>query len=134
MLWIAEASQEGDSSSVFLRGVVLAVVFLFYGLAISASSTPFAALLVDVSTEKQRPALVSVVWSMLMVGIVAGAIVLSAFLGSSCASAGIEAVINGVDRLVSIAPWVIFALVLVSIAGVDEVAHVHVHAPVGGTV
>ena len=119
VLWIAEASQEGDSSSVFLRGVVLAVVFLFYGLAISASSTPFAALLVDVSTEKQRPALVSVVWSMLMVGIVAGAIVLSAFLGSSCASAGIEAVINGVDRLVSIAPWVIFALVLVSIAGVE---------------
>ena len=69
VLWIAEASQEGNSSSVFLRGVVLAVVFLFYGLAISASSTPFAALLVDVSTEKQRPALVSVVWSMLMVGL-----------------------------------------------------------------
>ena len=119
VLWIAEASQQGDSSSVVLRGLVLAVVFLFYGIAISASSTPFAALLVDVSTEKQRPALVSVVWSMLMVGIVAGAILLSAFLGSSCASAGIEDVISGVNRLVSVAPWVIFGLVLVSIAGVE---------------
>ena len=119
VLWIAQASQQGDSSSVVMRGLVLAVVFLFYGLAISASSTPFAALLVDVSTEKQRPALVSVVWSMLMVGIVAGAILLSAFLGSSCASAGIEDVISGVDRLVSAAPWVIFVLVLVSIAGVE---------------
>lgn len=119
VLWIAQASQQGDSSSVVMRGLVLAVVFLFYGLAISASSTPFAALLVDVSTEKQRPALVSVVWSMLMVGIVAGAILLSAFLGSSCASAGIEDVISGVDRLVSVAPWVIFVLVLVSIAGVE---------------
>ena len=119
VLWIAQASQQGDSSSVVMRGLVLAVVFLFYGLAISASSTPFAALLVDVSTEKQRPALVSVVWSMLMVGIVAGAILLSAFLGSSCASAGIEDVISGVDRLVSVAPWVIFGLVLVSIAGVE---------------
>ena len=119
VLWIAEASQQGDSSSVVLRGLVLAVVFLFYGIAISASSTPFAALLVDVSTEKQRPALVSVVWSMLMVGIVAGAILLSAFLGSSCASDGIDAVISGVDRLVSVAPWVIFVLVLVSIAGVE---------------
>ena len=119
VLWIAEASQQGDSSSVVMRGLVLAVVFLLYGLAISASSTPFAALLVDVSTEKQRPALVSVVWSMLMVGIVAGAILLSAFLGSSCASAGIEDVISGVNRLVSVAPWVIFVLVLVSIAGVE---------------
>ena len=119
VLWIAEASQQGDSSSVVLRGLILAVVFLFYGLAISASSTPFAALLVDVSTEKQRPALVSVVWSMLMVGIVAGAILLSAFLGSSCASAGIDAVISGVERLVSVAPWVIFGLILVSIAGVE---------------
>ena len=119
VLWIAEASQQGDSNSVVMRGLVLAVVFLFYGLAISASSTPFAALLVDVSTEKQRPALVSVVWSMLMVGIVAGAILLSAFLGSSCASAGIEDVISGVNRLVSVAPWVIFVLVLVSIAGVE---------------
>ena len=119
VLWIAEASQQGDSSSVVLRGLILAVVFLLYGLAISASSTPFAALLVDVSTEKQRPALVSVVWSMLMVGIVAGAILLSAFLGSTCASAGIDAVISGVERLVSVAPWVIFGLVLVSIAGVE---------------
>ena len=119
VLWIAEASQQGDSSSVVIRGLVLAVVFLLYGLAISASSTPFAALLVDVSTEKQRPALVSVVWSMLMVGIVAGAILLSAFLGSSCASADIDAVISGVDRLVSVAPWVIFTLVVVSIAGVE---------------
>ena len=119
VLWIAEASQQGDSSSVVLRGLVLAVVFLFYGIAISASSTPFAALLVDVSTEKQRPALVSGVWSLLMGGIVAGAILLSAFLGSSCASDGIDAVISGVDRLVSVAPWVIFGLVLVSIAGVE---------------
>ncbi len=120
VLWIAEASQNGDSSGVMFRGLVLALVFLFYGLAISASSTPFAALLVDVSTEKQRPALVSVVWSMLMVGIVAGAILLSSFLGSSCASASITEVIGGVQRLVNVAPMVIFALVLLSIAGVER--------------
>ena len=40
-------------------------------LAISASSFQ---PLVDISPEKQRPTLVSIVWSMLMVGIVAGAI------------------------------------------------------------
>jgi len=74
---------------------------------------------VDVSTEKQRPALVSIVWSMLMVGIVAGAILLSSFLGSSCATAELSEVISGVKRLITAAPLVIFTLVVASIAGVE---------------
>ena len=56
VLWLAAASQMGDTSAVLMRGLLLAGVFVGYGLAISASSTPFAALLVDISTEKQRPA------------------------------------------------------------------------------
>ena len=119
VLWIAAASMLDDTSAVIGRGLILAVVFLLYGLAISASSTPFAALLVDVSTEKQRPALVSIVWSMLMVGIVAGAIILSSFLGSACASAELTDVIDGVGRLIAIAPVVIFGLVLIAITGVE---------------
>jgi BCD family chlorophyll transporter-like MFS transporter len=54
---------------------VLALIFALYGLALSASSTPFAALLVDVSDEDNRSQLIGVVWSMLMVGIVIGAII-----------------------------------------------------------
>tara|TARA_B100000609_G_scaffold24441_1_gene17184 strand:- start:779 stop:2167 length:1389 start_codon:yes stop_codon:yes gene_type:complete len=119
VLWLAEASQSGNQGDVLSRGLVLALVFVFYGLAISASSTPFAALLVDVSTEKQRPALVSIVWSMLMVGIVAGAILLSSFLGSSCDSAELSEMISGVERLITVAPLVIFSLVVVSITGVE---------------
>ena len=119
VLWIAAASMLDDTSAVITRGLLLAVVFLLYGIAISASSTPFAALLVDVSTEKQRPVLVSIVWSMLMVGIVVGAILLSSFLGSSCASSELTDVIAGVKRLIAIAPMVIFALVLIAIAGVE---------------
>ena len=119
VLWLAEASQAGSQTDVIWRGLILALVFAFYGLAISASSTPFAALLVDVSTEKQRPALVSIVWSMLMVGIVAGAILLSSFLGSSCATAELNGVISGVKRLIAVAPVVIFTLVVASIAGVE---------------
>ncbi|MGB1195321.1 MAG: BCD family MFS transporter [Synechococcus sp.] len=119
VLWIAAASMLDDTSAVITRGLLLAVVFLLYGIAISASSTPFAALLVDVSTEKQRPVLVSIVWSMLMLGIVVGAILLSSFLGSSCASSELTDVIAGVKRLIAIAPMVIFALVLIAIAGVE---------------
>ena len=119
VLWLAEASQTGHQGDVIWRGLILAVVFMLYGLAIAASSTPFAALLVDVSTEKQRPALVSIVWSMLMVGIVAGAILLSSFLGSSCATAELGNLIAGVQRLITVAPLVIFTLVVAAIAGVE---------------
>ncbi|MGD1940663.1 MAG: BCD family MFS transporter [Leptolyngbyaceae cyanobacterium] len=59
---------------------LLAGMFALYGLCISASSTPFAALLVDVSDEDNRSQLVGIVWAMLMVGIVAGAIVGQALL------------------------------------------------------
>ena len=119
VLWLAAASQSGSQADVIWRGLILALVFVLYGLAIAASSTPFAALLVDVSTEKQRPALVSIVWSMLMVGIVAGAILLSSFLGSSCATAELGNLISGVERLITVAPLVIFTLVVASIAGVE---------------
>ena len=54
---------------------LLAGMFALYGLCIASSSTPFAALLVDVSDEDNRSQLVGIVWAMLMVGIVAGAIV-----------------------------------------------------------
>ncbi len=59
---------------------VLGLIFAIYGLALSASSTPFAALLFDVSDEDNRSKLISIAWSMLMVGIVIGAIISSKIL------------------------------------------------------
>ncbi|MGK7873407.1 MAG: BCD family MFS transporter [Xenococcaceae cyanobacterium] len=53
---------------------LLAFIFVCYGLAISSSSTPFTALLVDISEEDNRSKIVAVVWSMLMVGIVIGGV------------------------------------------------------------
>jgi BCD family chlorophyll transporter-like MFS transporter len=52
----------------------LAFTFIIYGLALGASSTPFTALLVDISDEDNRSKIVATVWSMLMVGIVIGGI------------------------------------------------------------
>lgn len=54
---------------------LLGGMFALYGLCISVCATPFTALLVDVSDEDNRSKLVGIVWSMLMVGIVIGAIV-----------------------------------------------------------
>jgi MFS transporter, BCD family, chlorophyll transporter len=120
VLWVAQASQAGDGAAVLCRGLLLALVFLLYGTAISASSTPFAALLVDVTSERERSPLVSVVWSMLTVGIVAGAILGSRFLGTACASADLAQVMAGVERLIVVAPLLIFALVLLAVVGVEK--------------
>jgi BCD family chlorophyll transporter-like MFS transporter len=67
----------GWGLSTYLWSGLLALIFAGYGLALSASSTPFAALLVDVSDDDNRSQLIGVVWSMLMVGIVVGAIIIS---------------------------------------------------------
>ncbi len=62
--------------------IVLGLVFACYGLALSMSSTPFAALLVDVSDDDDRSQLIGIVWSMLMIGIVIGAIISSQLLNT----------------------------------------------------
>ena len=72
----------GWGITTYLWSFLLALTFGAYGLALSASSTPFAALLVDVSDEDNRSQLVGIVWSMLMVGIVVGAIISSKLLDS----------------------------------------------------
>ena len=54
---------------------LLALIFAIYGIAISASSTTFTALLVDISEEDNRSKIVGIVWSMLMVGVIVGSIV-----------------------------------------------------------
>ena len=65
----------GWSGQTYGWAGVLALIFAVYGLALGASATPFAALLVDVSDEDNRSQLIGIVWSMLMVGIIVGAIV-----------------------------------------------------------
>jgi MFS transporter, BCD family, chlorophyll transporter len=70
----------GWSGITWTWAIALGIVFAIYGLALSASSTPFAALLVDVSDDDNRSKLIGIVWSMLMVGIVIGAIISSRLL------------------------------------------------------
>lgn len=99
---------------------LLAFVFALYGLAISASSTPFTALLVDVSDEDNRSKLVGVVWSMLMVGIIVGAIVTSVLLKQIDSDAPLELVRNSVNRIFLVMPAVVFGLTIAATVGVEK--------------
>jgi len=62
-----------NNFTVFIS-ILLAFTFIVQGIATGASSTPFTALLVDISDEDNRSRLVGTIWSMLMVGIVIGGI------------------------------------------------------------
>lgn len=82
VVWLLGASIQtnGFNGIAYLWAGLLALIFAGYGLALSASSTPFTALLFDISDENNRSKLISIVWSMLMVGIVIGAIISSKIL------------------------------------------------------
>ncbi|MFE4105138.1 BCD family MFS transporter [Almyronema epifaneia] len=95
---------------------LLALMFAFYGLCISASSTPFTALLVDVSDEDNRSKLVGIVWAMLMVGIVVGAVVGQKML-EGIAPGELQSAIN---RLFITFPIAVCGLGIVATLGIEK--------------
>ncbi|HIK57119.1 MAG TPA: BCD family MFS transporter [Synechococcales cyanobacterium M55_K2018_004] len=99
---------------------LLALIFGLYGLAISASSTPFTALLVDVSDEDDRSKLVGIVWSMLMVGIIVGAIVTSVLLRTIESDAPLAVVQAAINRIFVIVPAIVLGLTILATVGVEK--------------
>ena len=57
-------------------------LFALYGLAISLASTPYLALVIDRTSEAERPRAVGLIWCLLTVGIVIGAISINLSLRS----------------------------------------------------
>lgn len=100
--------------------VLLCCSFALYGLALSASSTPYAALLVDVSDENNRPKVVGIVWSMLMVGIVLGAILISILLKRLTVDTPLPELQATINRVFLIVPAIVFGLNLLSTVGVEK--------------
>ncbi len=100
--------------------LLLGLVFGLYGLAVSASSTPFATLLVDVTDESNRSKIVSIDWSMLLVGVIIGAITISTILKPLELNASIENVRQQIDRLFLFVPFVVFPLAVIATWGVEK--------------
>ncbi|MDX2213242.1 MAG: BCD family MFS transporter [Oculatellaceae cyanobacterium bins.114] len=95
---------------------LLAFMFALYGLCISSSSTPFTALLVDVSEEGNRSKLVGIVWAMLMVGIVAGAIAGEKMLEGITP----ETLQSSINRLFMIFPIAVVGLGILATFGIEK--------------
>ncbi len=78
VIFITESAlSSGNSIAVIFSSLALCTLFALYGLAISMASTPYLALVIDLTTEKERPRAVGVIWCMLTIGIIVGAISIS---------------------------------------------------------
>ena len=124
VIWQLNSANIGESwvwtSQTMVWTAVLGLVFVVYGLAICASGTAFAALLVDISETDNRSQVVGIVWSMLMVGIIVGAIISSSLLNQLNANAPIETLQAAINRLFQIVPGMVFCLAIVATLGVEK--------------
>lgn len=119
VIWQVGQSLDQAGWSLVTQGWIglLGLLFAAYGICVSSSSTPFAALLVDVSEEEDRGKLVGIVWSMLTVGIVVGAILSSVLLRQLELDTPIELLQQSVNRLFLVVLTVVFALAIASTWG-----------------
>ena len=74
--------QAGVSTVLALSIAALCGLFALYGLAVSLATTPYLALVIDRTSEAERPRAVGLIWCMLTVGIVIGAITIAISLKS----------------------------------------------------
>lgn len=112
--------QSGWGVSVYPWVGLLAAVFACYGLALSAASTPFTALLVDVSDDKTQPQIVGIGWGMLMVGILAGVGLLVATTGSIEGATSVAELRGPINRLFIVAPALVCAIAVGSTYGIEN--------------
>ena len=82
IFWVGPVLQSGDSVVKGLAVLALCALFACYGLAVSLATTPYLALVIDRTDEVERPRAVGIIWCMLTVGIVVGAIAISLSLRS----------------------------------------------------
>ena len=105
---------------------LLCLVMAIYGLAVSCSSTPFTALLVDITEESRRSKLIAVVWSMLMVGIVIGGVTGSIVFksietkGISAGNIPLEVLQPPINTVFGFIPFIVLALALIATWGVEK--------------
>lgn len=115
-----QIADQGWGPQAYPWVALLALLFAIYGLALSATSTPFTALLVDVSDEDSRSRLVGIGWAMLMVGIITGVVITAIVLKPIELNAPIDQVRSAVNRLFIIAPALVCLLAFFSTVGIER--------------
>lgn len=113
-------TNQGWTTATYLWMGLLALVFALYGLAVSASSTPFATLLVDITDEDDRSKIVGIHWSMLLGGVILGAITISVMLRSLDLDSSTATLQANLNRLFWVVPLLVFASAWVATWNVER--------------
>lgn len=100
--------------------VLLAALFGIYGIALSASSTPFATLLVDITDEEDRSKIVGVDWAMLIAGTIVGGITIGIMLRQLGNDPSLETLQASINQLFLVVPWFVVGLALIATWGVER--------------
>lgn len=79
---VARLFADGAQPALGLGIAALCGLYALYGLSVSLASTPYLALVIDRTGEAERPRAVGIIWCMLTVGIVIGAIAIAMSLRS----------------------------------------------------
>lgn len=116
----ATIAESGWGPEAYPWLVLFAGIFVIYGFGLCATSTPFTALLVDVSDEKTRSQVVGIGWSMLLVGIIMGAVLTKTVLDSLADVPSFLELQTSVNQLFVIALAVVCALTVFSTFGVEK--------------
>jgi len=73
---------DGAQTAFVFGAAALCGLFALYGVAISLATTPYLALVIDRTSEAERPRAVGLIWCLLTVGIVVGAVAIGISLKS----------------------------------------------------
>jgi MFS transporter, BCD family, chlorophyll transporter len=117
---VGELLQAGQPLALTAGVAALCGLFALYGLAVSLATTPYLALVIDRTTEQERPRAVGLIWCLLTVGIVVGAIAIGISLrglDGITDPAVLEPVLTAFMARVAV---VVLLLTLVATIGIDR--------------
>ena len=100
---------------------VLTLISIAIGTAISAGGTAFSALVVDLTSERERPRVLSVIWGMRLLGVLLGSAFIARLFGAACEEgASGDALKSGLEQLIVVSPLLLFGLAVFSVLGVEH--------------
>ncbi len=122
VMWRVGASLQtvGWAAPTYGWITLLAILFGVYGIALSASSTPFATLLVDITDEEDRSKIVGVDWAMLIVGTIMGGIIIGVMLRKLGNNPSLAMLQGSINQLFLVMPWLVVGLAFISTWGVER--------------
>ncbi|MBD2550347.1 BCD family MFS transporter [Microcystis elabens FACHB-917] len=112
--------EDGSQPGLAFGIAALCGLFALYGLAVSLATTPYLALVIDRTGEQERPRAVGIIWCMLTVGIVIGAVAIGLSLRSLDGVSDPAVLEATLSRFMATVAGVVMLLTLIATWGMES--------------